>query len=102
MRCATKWLNLNNRGYITKLLKYHPFQGDEKKLRKKTGDSLTGVTYINLYKAINWLCDELCGLEIRSNDFLIRIVCFLRPERTGYSSPGQTTKECRLGLYWKR
>jgi hypothetical protein len=24
--------------------------------------------------------NELCGLEIRSNDFLIRIVCFLRPE----------------------
>ena len=93
MRCATKWLNLNNRGYITKLLKYHPFQGDEKKLRKKTGDSLTGVTYINLYKAINWLCDELCGLEIRSNDFLIRIVCFLRPKGQYISAQWQ-----RLGL----
>ena len=75
MRCATKWLNLNNRGCLThgyqnhetsatkwfnfkihcsahfgaeivyiiysvgfhpRLLKYHPYQGDEKKQQKKT------------------------------------------------------------------
>ena len=48
------------------------------------------LSCLKISGSLFWLCDELCGLEIRSNDFLIRIVCFLRPERTVYFSPMAT------------